>query len=241
VPLLLAVGSLWLFGWSPFDSNHFRTAIGGLQFVPLADGSRVTLNTDSDLRIVLTAAERKVELNRGEAFFEVATDPRRPFVVDVGNKRIVAVGTAFSVFHQGKDTRVNVTEGTVRVEDVSGSDELTRAGSHSTQVVLVRAGAVAQVENESILVRQTDAATVEQSLSWRSGILTFRDRPLNEVVAEFNRYNSRHIVIEDPAIASLQLGGVFRATNLDPFIELLEQTFPIRARPDGDRIVLTHN
>jgi len=241
VLLAIAVGSVWLLSQSLFDRNHYRTVIGGLQSVPLSDGSRVTLNTDSDLRIVLTAAERKVELNRGEAFFEVVKDPQRPFVVDAGNKRIIAVGTAFSVFHEGSETRVKVTEGTVRVEEARRNNQRTMSHSESTGEVLMQAGTIARVENDSVIVRQTDEAAIEQSLSWRSGILTFRDWPLADVVAEFNRYNERKIVIEDPSIASLQFGGVFRATNVAPFVELLQQVFPVRAQTDGDRIVLTHN
>src|SRR5882757_6434259 len=136
VLLAIAVGSVWLLSQSLFDRNHYRTVIGGLQSVPLSDGSRVTLNTDSDLRIVLTAAERKVELNRGEAFFEVVKDPQRPFVVDAGNKRIIAVGTAFSVFHEGSETRVKVTEGTVGVEEARRNNQRTMSHSESTGEVL---------------------------------------------------------------------------------------------------------
>lgn len=240
IVLAIAVGSVWWLSQSLFDRNHYRTVVGGLQSVPLSDGSRVTLNTDSDVRIALSADERRVELNRGEVFFEVAKDPQRPFVVDAGNKRIIAVGTAFSVFHAGNETRVKVTEGAVRVED-GVRKAITKTRSESPGGVLMRAGTIAQVDHDSMIVRQTDEAAIEQSLSWRSGILTFRDRPLADVVAEFNRYNERKIVIEDPSIADLQFGGVFKSTNVDPFVELLQQVYPVRARDAGDRIVLTHN
>ena len=111
----------------------------------------------------------------------------------------------------------------------------------SADVVLLPAGSVARAEKDAVLVRREAPADLEQHLSWRSGLLTFRDTPLAEAVAEFNRYNERKIVIEDPRIAGLQLGGIFRSTNIDPFIELVEQGFPVHATLEGNRILLTHN
>jgi transmembrane sensor len=105
------VASLWLF--SP-GGSAYRTAVGGLEAVPLRDGSKVTLNTDTDVRIELSPSERRVDLRRGEAFFDVAHDATRPFVVRAGDKRVVAVGTKFSVRRDGNEMWVVVTEGMVR-------------------------------------------------------------------------------------------------------------------------------
>jgi len=238
--------------------NRFSTVIGGLEAVPLADGSRVTLNTDSELQVSLEPTERVVNLNHGEAYFEVAQDKSRPFIVNAGNKRLIAMGTQFSVRRDGENVQVIVTEGTVRMEDrrarspsvpaqtslssSSGSaDSASSEASGSAEVVLLPAGSVARAQADAVLVRNERPAEIEQHLSWRSGVLTFRDTPLADAVAEFNRYNERKIVIEDPSIATLQLGGIFRATNIDPFIELLEQGFPVRASVEGNRILLTHN
>jgi transmembrane sensor len=240
---MVLIGLLWGYKNELFHSNHYVTVVGGLEAVPLADGSRVTLNTDSDLRVLLSPKERDVELNRGEAFFEVAKDPSRPFVVNAGRKRIIAVGTQFSVLRQGDDIRVVVNEGTVRLEDSSGGPTTRNIQNSEGQLetVVLPAGSVARVESDAVLVRRAGSAEIEQHLSWRSGLLTFRDTPLSEAVAEFNRYNERKIIIQDSSIGSLQLGGIFRSTNIDPFIDLLEQGFPVRAKVDGDRILLTHN
>ena len=237
--------------------NRFSTVIGGLEAVPLADGSRVTLNTDSELQVTLEPTERVVNLTHGEAYFEVAKDNRRPFIVNAASKRVIAVGTQFSVRRDGENVEVIVTEGTVRMEDrrarspssaqtssssSPGSAHSVASGASGTaQVVLLPAGSVARAEADAVLVKNERPAEIEQHLSWRSGVLTFRDTPLAEAIAEFNRYNERKIVIEDPRIATLQLGGIFRATNIDPFIELLEQGFPVRATVEGNRILLTHN
>jgi transmembrane sensor len=263
-------------------TDRFSTVVGGLEAVPLADGSRVTLNTDSELHVSLEPQERLVSLDRGEAYFEVAKDKSRPFIVNVGPKRVIAVGTQFSVRRDGDSIQVIVTEGTVRMEvrarassasaqsppsaqaptstqsptseqaarssSAPGSGEAVLQGSPaslsspgSTDVILLPAGSVARAEVDAVLVRNEPLTEIEQHLSWRSGLLTFRDTPIADAVAEFNRYNERKIVIEDPRIASLQLGGVFRSTNIDPFIELLEQGFPVRATQKGNRILLTHN
>lgn len=227
--LLLAVGSAAFLLRDAFGHrSRYSTVVGGLAAVPLADGSKVTLNTDSELRIVLTATERRIDLDRGEAFFEVARDPSRPFVVIAADKRIVAIGTAFSVRHEGQNVRVAVAEGEVRLE-----------APGKTPPVSLPAGSVVRTRREDILVQTRPLPEIEQTLSWRSGLLTFRDTPLADAVAELNRYNARRIVIADPSIAAIGIGGIFRSTNLDPFVNLLEQGFPIRATPDGDRIVLT--
>jgi transmembrane sensor len=237
--------------------NRFSTVIGGFEAVPLADGSRVTLNTDSEVQVSLEPRERVVNLNHGEAYFEVAQDKSRPFIVNAGNKRVIAVGTQFSVRRDGENVQVIVTEGTVRMEDrrarspssaqtslssaPGSADSVPSEASGTAQVVLLPAGSVARAQADAVLVRNERPAEIEQHLSWRSGVLTFRDTPLAEAIAEFNRYNERKIVIQDPSIAALQLGGIFRATNIDPFIELLEQGFPVRATQEGNRILLTHN
>lgn len=249
--IVVIAGSLWLYRETLFHSNRYSTVVGAITAVPLADGSRVTLNTDSALRVDLRATERDVDLDRGEAFFEVAKDPQRPFVVNAGVKRVIAVGTQFSVYREGDEVRVTVAEGTVRLEDRATGGEVARTARNtaasssdaagSAEVVLLTAGTVARAQKDAVLVREQGSTEIEQQLSWRSGLLTFRDTVLSDAVAEFNRYNERKIVIADPSIATLQLGGVFRSTNIDPFIALLEEGFPVHARDEGNRIVLTHN
>jgi transmembrane sensor len=228
--VVLTVGATFLiFENRLLPRNDYSTVVGGLEAVPMLDGSRVTLNTDSEIRVAVTEKERRVELKQGEAFFEVAKDPNRPFVVSVAGQRIVAVGTAFSVRRQGNDIRVIVSEGKVRVE-VPGKD--------AALMEPVSAGSVVRTASNEVLIQKKPIAEIEQSLSWRSGLLTFRDTPLADAIAEFNRYNTRKIVIEDPEIAALQVGGIFRATNLDPFVHLLQDGFPVRATMEEDRIVL---
>ncbi len=225
--VLLAL-TAWLI-W-PSAVSTYHTPVGGVASLPLADGSKITLNTNSRVRVAVTDTERRVEVDHGEAFFEVAPDPLRPFVVNAGNKRVVVVGTRFSVRREPDAVRVAVTEGKVRVE-TSGSEQTT---SHE----LLPAGTVALADAEGIVVRHRPVAEVEEILSWRSGVLILRDMTLAEAAAEFNRYNTRKILIEDPALAALPVAGRFGSTQLQPFVRLLEQGYPLRAEYRDDSILL---
>lgn len=208
----------------------YRTPVGGLAVVPMADGSTITLNTDSRIRVAMSEKERRVELERGEAFFDVAKDPGRPFVVDAGDQRVIAVGTQFSVRREGNEIRVVVTEGRVRVEPEGREPVASREP--------LSAGAVALANDAGVLLQQQALPEAQEALSWRTGMLVFRDLTLTEAVAEFNRYNTRKIIIEDPGIATLRIAGSFRATNLDAFARLLERGYPLHAQYADDRIIL---
>ncbi len=233
--LVLAVGIGAYVTLAP-NGERYATPVGGLASVAMTDGSEVTLNTNSQIRIALTDTERHVELRRGEAFFQVSKDPNRPFVVLAGNKRVVAVGTQFSVRREGDDVDIVVTEGKVRVEDRAAPPGFHADGSAE---VLLTPGSVALVGEAGLLVQRKTLPEAEEQLSWRTGVLMFRDRSLLDVAAEFNRYNQRKIVIQDPAVASLKIEGNFRATNAEAFVRLVESAFPVRADAQRDKIVLT--
>lgn len=221
------LGGTWLF-WP--EGSAYRTVVGGLKAVPISDGSNVTLNTDTDIRVILTPAERRVDLARGEAFFEVAHDAKRPFIVHAGNRRVVAVGTKFSVRREDDNVRVVVTEGKVRVESGEGAD--------APPATLVPAGNIARAQDSGVIVSAESAADAEAALSWRRGYVVLHDTPIAEAAVEFNRYNTRKIVIEDPAIGDIRIGGNFRATSTDAFVRLLADGFPIRVEEHEDQIVL---
>lgn len=236
------------FGGYPFWSesgDRYSTPVGGLASVPMLDGSKVMLNTNSQVRVALTPAERRVDLKQGEAFFEVAKDAKRPFVVAAGSKRVVAVGTKFSVRRDGESIEVIVTEGKVRIEDasrpvhtsaVAASGSATQEGA--TGSVFLTPGAIAHADGTGVLVQRKSLSEAETHLSWRTGVLMFRNQNLADAVAEFNRYNVRKIVIADPGVAALKVEGNFRATNADAFVRLLESGFPVRVTVGQDQIVL---
>lgn len=214
------------------EQRIYRTPAGTLEEVPFADGSRATLSGDSVVGVALSRHERDIDLSRGEAFFAVAKDPNRPFVVHVGTREVVAVGTRFAVRRDTDGLRVVVTEGLVRLES-PGADAPDRLST-----TFLPAGSVALIDGNGASVRFGTPDEAERALSWRSGVLAFRDTPLAAAATEFNRYGAKRIVMGDADVAALRVGGNFNWANADGFVRLLEAGFPVRAERQGDRIVL---
>ncbi len=240
--MLLAVGVGTYFAIAP-NGERYATPIGGIASVPLQDGSSVTLNTASEVRVELTPHERHIRLNKGEAFFEVAKDPNRPFIVQVGTKRVIAVGTKFSVRRDGDDVRVAVTEGKVEVTDTRGQQDPRSppsvGGSLHEGEVFLTPGNIASADNAGIVVENRPLAEVVDNLSWRQGYLTFHETSLADAVAEFNRYNTHQIAVGDPKVAAIRISGTFRAVNYRAFIQVLDAGFAIHAETNQDTTTLS--
>jgi transmembrane sensor len=215
--------------WSMRDRSY-HTDIGAMTAVSLPDGSRVTLNTDTQIQTQLSGAIRHVQLLHGESYFQVAKDASRPFIVASDGSRIVAVGTEFGVRRDGKVVHVYVTEGKVRIEPDSED-----SGRRAVQLV---AGDQADILDNDVIVHSTSVDQVERLLSWRQGFLFFDKTTLADAVAEFNRYNRRKILIEDPSISAIRISGYFRTTNATGFAQLVGAEFPVSLNEDSDRIVI---
>jgi transmembrane sensor len=235
--IVVAVGAS-LYFYKDRAEDQYITPIGGLATVPLSDGSNVTLNTTTKIRLEFTPARREVRLERGEAFFVVAKDAGRPFVVKVANLRIVAVGTRFSVRRDGDDVRVEVAEGKVRVEPGPESAHLA-ALPPGDAAVLLAPGGIAKTTTDGIVVQERKVSDVEDDLTWRQGYLTFRDSPLADVIAQFNRYNIRKLRIADEGTGTIRISGTFRAQNSAAFVRVMSDGFGVRARSLGDETILS--
>jgi len=201
----------------------YETGLGGFQRLVLTDGSTLMLNTDSRIRVRMNSTRREVQLDRGEALFTVAHDTQRPFDVTAAGTRVRAVGTAFCVQLRAQtQLDVIVTEGRVAIApaDASHADP---AGSS------LAAGEMASIKGRLFRAQSIDDEHVAHKLAWTQGKIWFERATLAEAVAEFNRYNRRQLVIDDPAIAGLFISGGFEATDLDRFVAALS-TFGVRAR-----------
>lgn len=208
---------------------ELHTGIGEVRRVALDGGSVATLNTDSDVEVAFAGNERRILLDRGEAWFEVAKNKERPFVVHAGAVRVRATGTAFSVHRLADGADIVVSEGTVLVwaEGASRAPAAVSAG----QRFALRPGAAAP--EGTARVKTSDA------LAWRTGGISFEGESIAAAAAEFNRYNKVQIEVADPAIGRQQVVGYFRASRPDQFADAAAQMSGAGVRRDKDRIILT--
>lgn len=230
VALVLAGGFAWQ-ALHHVDRASWTTALGGQQVVQLADGSTATLGGASELQTAFSRRERNLDLVHGEAFFDVAHDTARPFVVHADGYRVIAVGTRFDVRRDGPGRlRVVVTRGLVRLQPASGSGQ---------PPAMLPAGSIALVADDKVTVARVSLDEARERLSWRDGYAVFHGTPLADAVQEFNRYSRRRIVLADPALGALRVGGNFRLDNSAGFVRLMQQVFPLQAAQQGDHIVLS--
>lgn len=231
VVLSVAIGWGWM-QYTAVEHASYSSAMGSVRTVVLADGSQATLSSDSRIAVAFSRSERRIDLQHGEAYFEVSKNPERPFVVIAANRQVIAVGTRFAVRRDNADLRVVVTEGTVRLQPGATGN------AAPAPPTLLPAGSTALASSHGVLVRAGSVEDAERQVDWREGYLTFRDSTLADAAAEFNRYNVRKIVMGDPQVAALRVGGNFRWSNTQTFVRLLEQGFPVRAEQQPERVVL---
>jgi transmembrane sensor len=210
-----------------FSTQTYRTGPGGLSRVFLSDGSAVTMNANTQMRVRFTAARRSVTLVRGEAHFSVAHDTHRPFEVHARDRIVVAVGTAFDVrLDSRQGVEVTVTEG--RVALLGDADAPPPTGEPPLQTIT--AGQDALLAARQVVVQRIDSREIARRLAWERRELSFQGQTLSQAVAEFDRYTNRRIVIDDPSIAALEVGGDFRALDIASFVAALDRTFGISSR-----------
>ena len=208
------------------STQTITTALGQVAEVPLADESLIVVNTDSRREVIESADTRSVRLDEGEAWFKVAKDPDRPFLVESGQVRVRALGTAFAVRRRENGADVQVTEGVVEVWTTRNAADRTRIVAGARTFVHDRSGARKLVQ---------DASDVERSLSWRSGWLTFQGSTLADAVEEFNRYNVTKLEVA-PSLAHEKIVGRFHTSRPESFAHVVSLTFDARVYEEGKRI-----
>ncbi|RVU04055.1 iron dicitrate transport regulator FecR [Novosphingobium umbonatum] len=199
--------------------SSFATRLGEIRRVPLADGSVMTINSGSELTVRMAARSREIEIAQGEAWFDVAKDASRPFVVSAGKVRARAVGTAFSVRRRETGVEVLVTEGVV---------ESWAEGNESLRLRLV-AGERALLSEHAVVHHESDrASAVDRSLAWRNGMIDLNGTSLSEAADEFNRYNQRQIIIADASLADEEFDGLFRINDPQGFAEAVQVSLGVQ-------------
>jgi transmembrane sensor len=196
-------------GFWTLRPQRLDTRLGEIRRVPLADGSLVAINTKTTLEVAMKPKARRVVLKEGEAWFQVAKDPTRPFVVAAGQVRVRAVGTAFSVRRDeaGAGVDVMVTEGVVEAW-IEGDESSRRRVSAGSRIMLASTASPTVAESPS---------EIERSLAWRNGEIALDGESLEQAAKLFNRYNSRQIVIDDPVLARETFVGLFQTNEPESF------------------------
>lgn len=203
----------------------YRSAVGSQREIALEDGSSLVLNTDSAASVDYSTQRRLVTLHRGEAFFRVAADPARPFVVETGAGRVRALGTAFDVKYLAGAASVTVYEHAVAVETVGGA-------------VLDKLGEAEQLAFDRDRIGPVQPVNPQRAGAWHQQRIVFQDQALAKVVEELERYRPGKIVILDAAIENLPITGVFGIADTDLALQAIAQSLPVRVRLFGDHLVV---
>jgi len=228
---LVAAALLWRTDGSLPLQATYATAPADYRRVQLPDSSIAQLNGGTQLQVDYTGRERLVKMEEGEAYFHVAKDGTRPFVVRTQGFRVIAVGTAFNVRVVEAGLDVLVTEGVVRVE---------REAAPTAEPIVLAAGERSLVsEGAALPVQRVDDTQIQATLAWQEPRLVFTEATLAEVVARFNERNRVQLELGDPTLGQSLVGGTFRRDDVETFIRLLEQSGVfVSERPTPDRIVL---
>jgi transmembrane sensor len=214
----VAAAMAGIVAWPRFIGESVATARGEIRRLPLADGSVATIDTSSELRIVLASDSRRIDLNKGQVWFQVAKDRRRPFIVDAGVAQVRALGTAFSVNRTEEGVQVSITEGTVAVwaSDGGGTMTILKAGQYATFLP----GALTPKTG-------TAPAAIERSLAWRAGEISLENETLGSAVSQFNRYNRQQLVVLDADLANERLVGLFQIDSPEVFAATLTTSIDV--------------
>lgn len=205
-----------LFGWALFRPAYASTGIGERRRLTLEDGSTVDLNTDSAISWRFSESERLLWLERGEAALTIVADPARPFYFRAGSARTAMAAGEFNVRRHADALDLRVLRGEALV-DGPAPEPMPVAAHHSLLVTASEA-----------VARQMSDSDIASTTAWQRGEIIFDGTPLATAVAEFNRYLRRRLVIADPALGNLRLGGRFTSTDPTAFLKALEGAFGVQ-------------
>jgi len=203
-------------GWSWLSTDTYRTAKGESAGIQLSDGSRIDLNTDTELSVQYSWTARSVKLERGEALFSVVHNPEKPFEVIAAGGRIQDIGTRFNIYRQADRVSVTVLEGEVSV--AAKQNAATQNLIPGQQISYDSTG-----QTSAIAYADMTVAT-----AWQKGQLVFKGRPLNKVLEQLGRYHDASLQVPDARLQSLKVSGVFPTNNLSLALNTIAGALPIK-------------
>jgi len=216
----------------------YATQLAEIKDFTLEDGTRITLGASSEITADFTQTARKVTLVEGEAFFEVAKDPSRPFFVAAQDTLVRVVGTKFDVKRSAEIVHVSVLEGVVEVMKPDNVEEAIETGetSGADKQVLTAGERVSAARRVAL----PEARQVNQAPpgAWREGRLAYEDASLAEIVADLNRYYSRPIRIVSPDVGDLRSTVAIQISEVEQVFDVLEAIQPIKVDTSGSREIV---
>ncbi len=253
--LVLSMVLLFQPWWVP-GHEQYVTALGEQKTITLPDGSTALLNTSTEIDVRYRHDRRVIYLAKGEAHFDVVKNPDAPFEVHAGQGLVRAVGTAFGVYLRDDDVEVVVTEGVVELDSLrapaalpevaappssAGSalpDRLPAHNKTKPALAQVRAGNLATYDRRTARhMLLAELEKIEEKIAWHQGLLVFDDEPLENVVAELARYTPIKILIPDPAVRKLKVGGHFKVGDTEAIFQALQLSLNLRVETVSEDVV----
>lgn len=230
--ILLGISIFFVFN-TETQPTIYQTGTGEQSSFPLPDGSIVTLNTQSEIRLRYSDTRRDIILTAGEVLFDVVRDKKRKFRVITNDVMIEAIGTRFNVRYRDADTTVTVVEGLIAVQQTGQVEDDTT----EFQPVQVSAGQQVRVDADTVAITviNTDPA---KATAWQLRRLVFESRPLASVIAEFNLYNDPPIIISDPELEQIPVSGAFNANDRASFVLFLEEMDLVQSHMQSNERIL---
>jgi transmembrane sensor len=215
--------------WISQDADRYTTELAEQSYQKLEDGSVVTLGGHSSITVKMNASKRVVHLKHGEAYFEIAKDPQRPFIVKIGKTEVIAVGTAFNIIRRHNSATVDVIEGVVRVAEKTDAEQEPRSRElkKGEQIVVDEAGQW-----------QQGAASIDRAVAWREGRLAYVNERLADVIEDVNRYSDRRLVLGDTTLSDMRYTGTVFSDDIDEWLIGLQKVFEVRILTLDDQVVL---
>lgn len=231
----LSGAAVW---WQFHQPPTYITDVGEQRVLTLEDGSIIRLNSRSEVKVRMLPERRLIELVDGQALFEVAKDPQRPFIVRSGNVTTRAVGTQFDVYRKSTGTVVTVVEGRVEVQTEPAVRKADAGIAELPVPVPVKAGEQVIVDRAGAIEQHRDA-NVNAATRWLQQELVFEGQPLSAVVEEFNRYQRIPIVLDDAALGELRVNAVFNTTGPEPLLRFVSRMEKVQVERTPREIRIT--
>jgi len=229
---VVGIGIAAAYEFSGDKFTTYTTTVGGHRVVMLADGSQIELNTDTTVRVNAAGKNRRVELVRGEAYFSVRHNERRPFIVDAGDQRLVDLGTKFLLRRDAREVRVGLFEGSVRLE--------APGLLASSPIAVLMAGDVAVATPSRVLITRGAKRELDAEAGWRTGRLIFDHVTLADAASEFNRYNDVKLVIADAGVGSRKFSSAFPTNGIEAFVRVAQKSLGLHVERRNGEILISN-